>query len=216
MSTEETRYYLNGVFLHSTPAGIAAVATDGHKLAKVVLDRKEAFPAVIVPRKAVGEVVKSLSENPVTVSVSQTKIRFKSGNTIVVTKVIDGTFPDYTRVIPTDNVNSFVVDAVAMRDASERVAMVAEDKTRAVAITVGDGVIGLKSQAPNSEAMDEVDAEVDGEYVRIGFNSKYLAEALRGCDGGNVTIRYKDAGAPCLILPDSDPGLLMLIMPMRV
>jgi DNA polymerase-3 subunit beta len=216
ISTEETRYYLNGVYFHHTTEGLTAVATDGHKLSKAVLDHHQSFPAVIVPRKTVNEVRKSLSDNPVSVSVSQTKIRFQSGNTVIVSKVIDGTFPDYTRVIPQGQPYSFSVDAAEMREASDRVAMVAEDKTRAVAITIGDGVIGLETKASNAEGVETIDAEVNGDHMRIGFNSRYLADALAQCDGGQVTIKYSDPGAPCLIQPDSDPGLLMLLMPMRI
>jgi DNA polymerase-3 subunit beta len=216
MSTEETKYYLNGVYMHHTPEGLTAVATDGHKLAKVALDHPQDFPGVIVPRKTVNEVRKALSENPVTIAVSATKIRFKSGNTVIVSKVIDGTFPDYTRVIPQWQPHSFSVDSGDMKEASDRVAMVAEDKTRAVAITIGDGVISLKSQAPQSEANDEVDADVNGDPMRIGFNSRYLADALAQCDGGRVTISYSDSGAPCVIRPDSDGGFIAVVMPMRV
>jgi DNA polymerase III subunit beta len=216
MSTEESRYYLNGVYLHPTDEGITAVATDGHKLARVVLDQEADFPGVIVPRKTVGEVSKSLNENPVTVSVSDTKIRFKSGETVIVSKVIDGTFPDYSRVIPTGHPHTAVVVAADVRAASDRVAMVAEDKTRAVALSIGDGVIGLQSRGSASEAEDEVDAEVTGDAVKLGFNSRYLAEALAQCDGGTVTIRYKDAGSPCLIEPSEDTGFMALVMPVRI
>jgi len=216
MCTEETKYYLNGVYLHPMPEGITAVATDGHKLARVVLEKDVDFPGVIVPRKTVGEVRKSLDESPVTVSVSTKKIRFQSGETVIVSKVIDGTFPDYVRIIPGKHPHSAVMVAADMRSASDRVAMVSEGQSRAVALSIGDGVIGLASRGSTSEAEDEVDAEVDGEAMRIGFNSRYLAEALAQCEGGNVTIRYKDAVSPCVILPDEDAGFMALIMPVRI
>lgn len=216
MSTEETRYYLNGVYLHSKDGNILAVSTDGHKLAKITVEQDSAFPGVIVPRKAVVEVRKALSDDPITVSVSPTKIRFASGATVIVSKVIDGTFPDYARVIPTAHPHEFTVKAQSMRDAADRVAMVAEDKSRAVALEIGNDVITLQSRGTNSEATDEVDAEVSGEKVRIGFSSRYLAEALAQCDTGNVVVQYKDRSSPCVILPEDDAGFMAVVMPMRV
>jgi DNA polymerase-3 subunit beta len=215
MSTEETKYYLNGVYIHPSDEGLTTVATDAHKLAKVVIDLHVMFPSVIVPRKTVSEVRKSLSDDPIDVSVSDTKIRFKSGNTVIVSKVIDGTFPEYTRVIPKDNPSKFTVNAQDMREASDRVAMVAEDKTRAVALSIGDGVVALESKGSTSEAQDEVDAEIEGAKTRIGFNSRYLADTLAQCDTGKVTIWYSGETSPCLIRPDDDAGFLAVLMPMR-
>ncbi len=216
MSSEETRYYLNGVYLHSTEEGITAVATDGHKLAKVTYDAHYEFPGVIVPRKTVAELRKSITDDPVTVSVSDTKIRFVSGDTVIVSKVIDGTFPDYTRVIPQDLPHSAVVVAADVRAASDRVAMVTDDKSRAVALDIGEVSIALQSKGGLDEANDEVDADVNGDAMRIGFNSRYLADALAQCDGGEVMIKYKDASSPCVILPGEDVNFLAVVMPMRI
>jgi DNA polymerase-3 subunit beta len=216
MSTEETQYYLCGVYFHHTGEGVTAVSTTGQKLAKVTVDDMTEFPGVIVPRKTVTGLAKSMTDNPVTVSVSQYKIRFSSGNTVIVSKVIDGSFPDYARVIPKSLPNVAVAVASEMRAASERVAMVSDDKARAVTLTMGDGVIGLRSKGSTSEAEDAVDAAVDGEFIQIGFNSRFLAEALSQCDAGNVRIEYAGSMEPCIIRPEDDPGYMAIVMPWRV
>jgi DNA polymerase-3 subunit beta len=216
MSTEETQYYLNGVYLHPTSEGITAVATNGHKMAKVVYEQDADFPGVIVPRKTVAELRKSVSDDPVAVSVSETKIRFVSGETVIVSKVVDGSFPDYARVIPKGYPNAATVVASDMRAASDRVAMVSDDKARSVVLKMSEGAIGLHSRGNNSIAEDEVDATVDGEFIEIAFNSRSLAEALAQCDAGDVRIEYKGSMDPCLIKPEEDEGFVAIIMPWRV
>lgn len=214
MSTEETKYYLNGVYMHHTDHGLTAVATDGHKLARVTAGDVGEFPGVIVPRKTVAQ-IKGI-DGDTRVSVSATKVRFASDAVTIVSKVVDGTYPNYASIIPRDYQDSLTVDASAMRAAADRVAMVSDDKVRAVKLAIGEGIIGMSSRGGMAGATDEVDAEVDGIHTVIGFNSRYLSEVLSVCDGGKVKIGYTDKGGAAVFSPASDAGFLALLMPFRV
>jgi DNA polymerase-3 subunit beta len=216
MSTEETRYYLNGVYLHQTSEGITAVATDGHKLAKVSAPQHDDFPAVIVPRKTVLEVRKSMDTTPVDVSISQTSIVFRSGDTVIVSKVIDGSFPDYSRVIPSAHPFSVTMDATDAKGAAERVSKVTDDKTRGVALDIADGAVTFRARGGQGEGQSEVAADVDGDAMAIGFNSVYFAQAMAQAGDGQVTVQYKSPGDPCLIRVSDDPDFLAVVMPMRL
>lgn len=213
-STEETRYYLNGIYLHPTEAGITSVATDGHKLARCIVPRDEQFAGVIIPRKTVV-ILKGL-DGPVTVDVSATKIRVTSDDMVIVSKVVDGTFPAYDRVIPTDYTSRAQVNGDDIRKASDRVATVSDGKARAVKLNFNNGGIGLSSRGGNDEAHDEIDADVDGEYIDIGVNAGYLRDTMAECDSATVTIEYSGNGGPMVFKPDDDAGFMALLMPMRV
>lgn len=213
-STEETRYYLNGIYLHPTDAGITSVATDGHKLARCIIDRQEAFTGVIIPRKTVA-ILKGL-DGAVTVDVSATKVRVTSDDMVIVSKVIDGTFPNYSAVIPTDYTSRAQVNGDDIRKASDRVATVSDGKARAVKLSFKDGGIGLSSRGGIDEAHDEIDADVDGEHIDIGVNAGYLRDTMAECDSATVTIEYSGKGGPMVFKPDDDAGFMALLMPMRV
>jgi DNA polymerase-3 subunit beta len=215
-STEEAKYYLQGVYFHTTEKGIIAAATDGHKLAVSWADQVEDFTGVIVPRKTVLELCKVLEDEEVDVSVSGGKIRFNMGETIITSKVIDGTFPDYARIIPTSNSNTMTVDALEFADASSMVAMVCEDKqSRSVTMDVTEGSVCLYVKGSNNNAENQIDAEVSGDDVKMAFNSKYLAETMSKSDGGNVTMKYKDPMTPGLFTMSEDERFMAVIMPMR-
>lgn len=217
MSTEEVRYYLNGVYLHPTDLGITTVSTDGYRLARAWVDQEEDFPAIIVPRKAVVSVRNVFLDGDVSVSVSDRKVKFDDGNTVIVSKVIDGTFPDYTRIIPKDLPNNFRVDAVEFASATASVAIVCEDKkSRSVAMQIGSDTISLDVAGHDNEAEDVIDAEVTGEEIRIGFNSRYLADAMAQADGGEMNVHYKGAMDPALMKPTDDENMLIVIMPTRI
>lgn len=217
MSTEETRYYLNGIYLHPTDQGITAVATDGHRLAKVWCDQKENFKGVIVPRKTVGIVRNVFTIGDVEVSISVGKIRFDAGDTVIVSKVIDATFPDYTRIIPQSMPNNFRVDAVEFASACAAVAIVCEDKkSRSVAMDIGEDSVKLTVAGHVNDAEDVVDAHVTGDDLRIGFNSRYLADAMAQAEGGDMDISYKGSGDPALMKPTEDDKMLIVVMPVRV
>ena len=227
ISTEETRYYLNGIFLHvadgdSSNPVLKAAATDGHRLARVTLPRPEgaeSMPDVIVPRKCIGELRKLLDEvdGSVGVSLSPTKIRFDLGQAILTSKLIDGTFPDYSRVIPTGNVKILKIDPKSFKEGVDRVSTIATEKTRAVKMALDRDKITLSVTSPENGTAAE---EVPGDYValpfEIGFNSRYLMDILAQIDGDMVEVHLADAAAPTLIRENDKSAALYVLMPMRV
>jgi len=213
-SSEETRYYLNGVYLHQIDGQTVAVATDGHRLAHVSRNVScPDCPGVIVPRKTVLEAAKSLADGQVTVSVSDTKIRFQADHFTLLSKVIDGTFPDYTRVIPAANKGKATFDADDMRTVIDRVVVVSSEKTRAVKLSIAQDWIEVSNRSPQSSASDGVTAGIDGADVEIGFNGAYFSEALRQMSG-LVTMQYSGPGDPVIL--SAGAGAKYIVMPMRV
>ncbi|MGH6787524.1 MAG: DNA polymerase III subunit beta [Novosphingobium sp.] len=226
ISTEETRYYLNGIFLHVSDEELKAAATDGHRLARYTLrrpDGAEGMPDVIVPRKCVAELRKLLEEaldSNVQVDLSASKVRFTLGgeNGVVLTsKLIDGTFPDYTRVIPTGNDKLLKLDPKSFYDGVDRVATIATEKTRAVKMSLDTDKVTLSVTSPdNGTAAEEVPADYSSDGFEIGFNANYLKDILGQIDGDTVELHLADAGAPTLIRQDEKAAALYVLMPMRV
>mgnify|MGYP002779499428 FL=1 len=229
ISTEETRYYLNGIFLHVTDEDeplLKAAATDGHRLARFTLPRPEGaagMPDVIVPRKAVGELRKLLDEaldGNVLVDLSASKIRFTmggEGGVVLTSKLIDGTFPDYSRVIPTANDKLLRVDPKLFFSGVDRVATIATEKTRAVKIGLDQDRVTLSVTSPdNGTAAEELAAEYRAEGLEIGFNANYLKDILGQIDSDTVELHLADAGAPTLIRENEKARALYVLMPMRV
>jgi DNA polymerase-3 subunit beta len=225
ISTEETRYYLNGIFLHVSDDPqpvLKAAATDGHRLARVTVPRPdgaEGMPDVIIPRKCVGELRKLLDEidGSVGVSLSNTKIRFDLGQAVLTSKLIDGTFPDYSRVIPTGNDKILKIDPRSFEEGVDRVSTIATEKTRAVKMALDKDKITLSVTSPENGTAAE---EVPGEYVsmpfEIGFNSRYLLDILGQLEGDSVEVHLADAAAPTLIRENDKAPALYVLMPMRV
>ena len=218
MSTEETRYYLNGVFFHSADGKMKAVATDGHRLALADYDgHSDEFAGVIVPTKTVM-LISGLSDiGDVSLSISETKIRFQHGSTTVVSKVIDGTFPDYIRLIPQNNRNVLIACAAVMKSAANRVALVSDERARAVTLTASDAQIAMTVKGANGNDAEEfVNAEYTGDALVIGVNSKYLAECLTLCNGDDVTLKMGNSGDPIIIIPSDDDAVVFVVMPTRI
>ena len=228
ISTEETRYYLNGIFLHVTDDDepvLKAAATDGHRLARFTLERPEGaagMPDVIVPRKAVGEIRKLIEEadGNVLVDLSASKIRFTvsgEGGVVLTSKLIDGTFPDYSRVIPTGNDKLLKIDPRLFFEGVDRVATIATEKTRAVKMGLEKDKVILSVTSPdNGNAAEEVEAEYGSDGFEIGFNANYLKDILHQIDSDTVELHLADAGAPTLIRKDEGSPALYVLMPMRV
>ena len=240
ISTEETRYYLNGIYLHAVPAPKArettgapeardevppvlrAVATDGHRLARFEMPLPDGggdMPGVILPRKAVGELRKLIDETdtPVEISLSDTKARFAFGHTVLTTKLIDGTFPDYERVIPSDNDKIMEVDRRSFASAVDRVSTISTEKSRAVKMAVAKGSLVLSATSPeNGSATEEIEIDYDGGGIEIGFNSKYLLDIAQQIEGDRAQFELSDAASPTLVRDASDPSALYVLMPMRV
>ncbi|MBP9048844.1 MAG: DNA polymerase III subunit beta [Tabrizicola sp.] len=226
ISTEETRYYLNGVYMHvsqgETGKVLRCVATDGHRLARIdaaLPDGAEGMPGVIVPRKTVGELRKLLDDDEATiaVSVSETKVRFATPVITLTSKVIDGTFPDYTRVIPTGNTRKLEVDASEFAKAVDRVATVSSERSRAVKLSLEEDRLVLSVNSPDSGAAEEELAVAYGdERLEIGFNAKYLLEIASQVDRENAVFLFNSAADPTLMREGNDTSAVYVVMPMRV
>lgn len=226
ISTEETRYYLNGIFLHVTDEELKAAATDGHRLARYTVARPDGaagMPDVIVPRKCVAELRKLIEESldtNVEIDLSASKIRFTLGgeNGVVLTsKLIDGTFPDYTRVIPTGNDKLLKLDPRSFFEGVDRVATIATEKTRAVKMALENDKVTLSVTSPdNGTAAEEIAADYGSAGFEIGFNANYLKDILSQIEGDIVELHLADAGAPTLIRQDEKSPALYVLMPMRV
>jgi len=226
ISTEETRYYLNGIYLHVAGAAksqtLRAVATDGHRLAQTDLPvpaGAAGMPGIIVPRKTVTEVQRLIEDNAteVTVELSSAKIRFSIGDVVLTSKLIDGTFPDYARVIPSGNDKELVVDKKDFEAAVDRVSTVSSERGRAVKLSLNGGKLILSVTNPDSgSATEEIEVEYDSDPIDIGFNSRYLLDIAAQLDGEVAVLRLADPGSPTLIEDKDAKGSLYVLMPMRV
>ena len=226
ISTEETRYYLNGVYLHVATGDdgpvLRCVATDGHRLARidaVLPDGAAGMPGVIVPRKTVNEMRKLLDDDDVAiaVSVSETKVRFATPEIMLTSKVIDGTFPDYTRVIPTGNTRRLEVDASEFAKAVDRVATISSERSRAVKLSLDDDRLILSVTAPESgTAEEELAVAYSDDRLEIGFNAKYLLEIASQVDRENAVFLFNSSGDPTLMREGNDLSAVYVVMPMRV
>jgi DNA polymerase III subunit beta len=236
ISTEETRYYLNGIYLHvpgapaegkdgkadGKPGGLRAVATDGHRLARVEIELPEGatgMPGVIVPRKTVGELRKLIeeSEEPVEIGLSDTRIRFTFDSVVLSSKLIDGNFPDYQRVIPTGNDKSMAVDRRMFAEAVDRVSTIASEKSRAVKLSLKKNSMILSASSPeNGSASEELEVAYAGTPIEIGFNARYLLDITAQLQGSEAEFKLADAASPTLLGDAADSSALYVLMPMRV
>ncbi|MBL4786513.1 MAG: DNA polymerase III subunit beta [Cohaesibacteraceae bacterium] len=226
ISTEETRYYLNGIYLHTVEVEgkliLRAVATDGHRLAQLDMSApsgSEGMPGIIVPRKAVSEIQK-LIEDPeadIEIEVSDTKIRLNIGTVVLTSKLIDGTFPDYQRVIPQGNDKELRVDCTEFAQAVDRVSTVSSDRGRAVKLAVSEGLLVLSVSSPDSgSAVEELPVSYNAEPLEIGFNAKYLLDITNQLKSDDVIFKLAEGQAPAVIEDSADETALYVLMPMRV
>jgi DNA polymerase-3 subunit beta len=226
ISTEETRYYLNGIYIHATKSGgvdvLRAVATDGHRLARLEMplpDGAAKIPGVILPRKTVMEVRKLIDETAgaVQVSLSDTRVRFAFGDAVLVSKLIDGAFPDYERVIPSGNDKTMEVDRKLFAAAVDRVATISTEKSRAVKLAATKGLLSLTANSPDAgSASEEIEVSYQGPAIEIGFNARYLLDIAEQIEGENATFKMADAASPTVVADAADPSALYVLMPMRV
>ena len=228
ISTEETRYYLNGIYLHVTESEgakvLRAVATDGHRLARVELPLPSgaaSMPGVIVPRKTVNELRKLLDEvtGDVEVALSDTRIQFQAGPVLLTSKLIDGTFPEYERVIPRDNDKVLRVGKKDFSDAVARVAAISSERSRPVKLSLARDLLVLSASSPEQGTATE---ELDGERVsysagplEIGFQARYLND-ITDQVGDQVEFLFSDGAAPTVVRDAADNTALYVLMPMRV
>jgi DNA polymerase-3 subunit beta len=227
ISQEETRYYLNGIYLHVVKGEggqvLRAVATDGHRLARIEMPAPEGapgMPGIIIPRKTIGEIQRLLDdpEAEVGIELSDAKIRFTTGPVVLTSKLIDGTFPDYERVIPANNEKSLTVDKALFRQAVDRVSTISSERARAVKMTIdADSVLFTVTNPDSGNATEEIPAGYADDRMEIGFNARYLLDVADQLDGEEAEFRLADAGSPTLVRDaGGDQPALYVIMPMRV
>jgi DNA polymerase-3 subunit beta len=226
ISTEETRYYLNGIYMHAADGGEAkmlrGVATDGHRLARFEMPLPEGadgMPGVIVPRKTVNELRKLIDETDgeIEIALSDTKLRFSFDSTVLTSKLIDGTFPDYERVIPSGNDKLMEVDRKAFASAVDRVSTISTEKSRAVKLALADNTLTLSATSPeNGSASEELEVSYQGEAIEIGFNSRYLLDIAERVSGDGAQFSLSDSASPTIVQDAGDGSALYVLMPMRV
>ncbi|MBV8168354.1 MAG: DNA polymerase III subunit beta [Alphaproteobacteria bacterium] len=226
ISTEETRYYLNGIYLHAARSNEAsvlrAVATDGHRLARVEIalpDGAAEIPGVILPRKTVLELRKLVEEydGEIAIALSDTRVRFSFGEVTLSSKLIDGTCPDYERVIPSGNDKIMGVDCRAFAQAVDRVATISTEKSRAVKLSVGKGALVLSASSPETgSATEELEVAYGASPIEIGFNSRYLLDITQQITGGDAEFAMADSASPTVVRDSADPSAIYVLMPMRV
>ena len=226
ISTEETRYYLNGIYLHGATGDngpvLRAVATDGHRLARIdseMPEGAEGMPGVIVPRKAIAELRKLVDEidGAVTIDLSDTKIHFAFDTAVLTSKLIDGTFPDYERVIPAANDKVLEMDAASFVQAVDRMAAISTNKSRSIKLALEKDRMQLSANSPDSASgEEELPVDYDGPAIEIGFNSRYVLEMAGNFEGERMRFTMADAVSPTIVNDTSDDRTLYVLMPMRV
>ena len=231
ISTEETRYYLNGLYLHTVNEGgavkLRAVATDGHRLALAEMPAPEGaagLPGVIVPRKTIAEARRLLDDAGETVQVrlSAAKVRFDFAGgdgrgASLTSKVIDGAFPDYVRVIPRDNGKIVQLDVKMFAAAVDRVATISAEKSRSVKLAIESGKLTLTVRNMEAgQAVEEVEIDYDGDAFEIGFNARYLLDVCGQIRGETMELRFADPASPTLVIDPADAGVQYVLMPLRV
>lgn len=232
MSTEETRYNLNGIYMHVMDREFSGVATDGHRLsiASIVLENKSEEFGVIVPRKTVSELLKIVKDakniqSEVEIFLSTNKIKFKCNNLVLISKLIDGTFPEYSSFIPTENQSKLTVNTKLLAGAIDRVATVTVDKFRAIKMSIASSAMEITASGEAKGAASEnlsFSEEKDnhcmflGSDVSIGFNPKYISDVLSALNEDQVDIYFKDAFSPVLIKTTENPKDSFVVMPVKV
>lgn len=225
-STEETRYYLNGLYIHAKTEGetkvLRVVATDGHRLACIeapLPEGAEKMSGVIIPRKTVAEIRKLLDDSDVQsveLSLSENKIRFCLKDITLTSKLIDGTYPDYERVIPTGNDKVLELSSKELSTAVDRVSVVAE-RTRAIKLITSKNHLVITTSSPDlGSALEELEATYESDALEVGYNFRYLLDILGVIKGDNVQMTFSDGSSPSIVRDTSDSSAIYVLMPMRV
>jgi DNA polymerase-3 subunit beta len=226
MSNDETRHYLNGIYFHAAESNnvnvLRAVATDGHRLAQFEMplpDGASDMTGVIIPRKAVLEIRKLIEEaaDAITIKLSENKVRFEFDHVVMTSKLIDGTFPDYQKVIPQGNDKIVEVNPKLFTSAIDRVSTISTEKTRAVKLAIDGTTMTLSAQSADSgSATEDIEVSNDNTTLEIGFNSKYLLDITAQIDSDNCRMVLADAGGPTILQDAADGSALYVLMPLRV
>jgi DNA polymerase-3 subunit beta len=222
MAQQDVRYYLNGLFLEVREGGLRGVATDGHRMA--VADAECDISGVerldvIVPRKAVHEIGRLVggSEGTVQLEFGANHMRLTADEVVFTSKLIDGKFPDYTKVIPNNQSRILRLDRQVFREALGRVAILANEKYRGIRLGLGEGLLQVSAHNPDQEeAFEEVETEYKGEPMEIGFNVGYLIEAAAAIESETLILGLNDPNSSCTLRPEGSEGTLYVVMPMRL
>ncbi len=222
MAHQDVRYYLNGLLIELDGKTLRAVATDGHRMAMSEIDLAESGGAnrqIIVPRKGVLELTRFLedSDEPTKISLGTNHIRVQLPGLTFTSKLVDGRFPDYNKVIPANQGKELLIDRQSFRDALSRAAILSNEKYRGVRLTLSDGKLTITAHNPEQEeAEEELAVDYSGDEMEIGFNVNYMIEAAGALDTEQVKLGLNDPNSSCtLVTPDSS-GALYVIMPMRL
>jgi len=223
ISTDETRYYLNGLYLHAIKTDKAfelrSIATDGHRLAiaHLTADNLNSEFGVIIPKKSVNEIRRIIDgSKKLTIAVSRAKIKITVDGATIISKLIDGDFPDYTKVLPKNNDQIATISKKTLFECVDRVSTVASDKHRSVKMTIDKNKIILQINANDgSFAHEELDASYSGDKIEIGFNSRYLLDVIGQVDKEDLLIKFKDGNSPALV-EANDFNASFVIMPVRI
>jgi DNA polymerase-3 subunit beta len=226
ISNEETRYYLNGIYLHATEQDgvdvLRAVATDGHRLARFQMpcpQGAEELKGIIIPKKAINEIRKLIDEAAaeIEIAISDTKMRFAFDHIVLTTKLIDGTFPDYERVIPRGNNKILELNPQYFASAVDRVATISSEKSRAVKLTLNGKTLTLSANSPEAgSATEEIEVQFNADSLEIGFNSAYLMDVAKQMESDGCRMTMNDGASPTIIQDISDSSSLYVLMPMRI
>lgn len=219
VSLDDTRYNLNGIYLHTDEQFLYCVATDGHRLSCIKRPKSEKINGkfgVIIPRKTIMELLKVLGDcNEINIKLSDRKIKFTCGEYILISKLIDGTFPDYKAVIPTSQEKQMIVESSKLASVIDRVSVVVSDKIKSIKFSLQENLLTLHSNSQEcSDATESIEVDYDGALMEVGFNSRYLLDAL-SCIKNKCKVSLSDGNSATIITDEDDPNALYIVMPMR-
>jgi len=221
MAQQDIRYYLNGLLIEVKEKNVNVVGTDGHRLSFTSLELKTPTKPVqvIVPRKTIVELVKLLddTDDPLEISFSNKQVNFKFNDIDLITKIIDGKFPDYSRVIPEGHNNTFNIDRILLLDSMLRASILSNDKYRGIRMVIEENNLKLVSNNSEQEqAEEELEIDYKGDKIDIGFNVTYLIDVLTNIQSDQLTIAFNDSSSSCLVTIPNNEKYKYVVMPMRI
>ena len=225
ISNDETRHYLNGIYLHKTKleskSFLSCVATDSHRLSSssLEIDSSINIEPIILPKKTIFQLISLLeqSSSAIKISNNKSKIKFEMNNCVLISKVIDGRFPEYSKVVPVGNDKVLQIKLDEFRNSIERVTAVSSDRTKSLKMTISKDAVQLSLNNPSSgEGIENINAKFNSGDLNISFNSRYLTDIASQIENESIVINLKDAGSPVLISDFSDKNSFHVVMPMKI
>ena len=225
ISSDETRHYLNGIFLHKTKlenkSFLCGVATDSHRLSSssLEIDSDIQIESIILPKKTIFQLISLLEQNNKNIKIrnNKSKIKFEMDTGVLISKVIDGRFPDYNKVIPKDNDKILEIKLNEFKDSIERVITVSSDRKEGLKMSISKDTVQLSVNSPNTgEGIENINAKFNSSDLNISFNSRYLIDIASQIENDSIVINLKDPGSPVLIRDFSDKNSFHVIMPMKI